>query len=476
MGKFNEKFIYITMIENNIDNFFIDDIPEPVNLQVAPPSLAFLTNNETNYSGLCVALILTNTISNLSPSSIYKYCFSYYNSSGLETEMSDSSFDTYIGADPYKIIINLPISPSSQIMGRYIYRTKANSNVFYLLSIIPNNTSTIYIDNSSDSSLDTKTPLNVSTIPQVARPSLTYIGGIFFTRPYTAFFSQNFVTEGAYKYKFTYVISSSVGGELGETTPSNESETVIQPANKACKILVNVPTSFDKNVIKRNIYRTRASDNIYKYVGTINDNNISVFLDNVPDSNLGRPVLMTNTTEIIAPETNTTVSGGGNTDPINNLISEIIKEDNVPVSNSNLFKLYVKSGRYAKDTNIYNNFNNTIQMNLENMEINIKSRLRGLVYDITKNSTSLKNPITKQFAELIFGTFNNTNSNGIGGEPDTMVREVIRVGNTKYGIDVVGNNLDMLNNETNADGSYKVISEIQYIIDFTISLVQKNIS
>ena len=142
------------------------------------------------------------------------------------------------------------------------------------------------------------------------------------------------------------------------------------------------------------------------------------------------------------------------------------------MSNSKLFKLYVKSGRYAKDTSIYSNALNTIQMNLENLEINIKCRLRGLLYDITKNSSTLKYPLTKQVAELIFGKYINP-AGGIGGEPDTLVREVKRVGNTTIGVDETGNKLDMLNNETNPDGSYKIMSEIQYIIDFTICLVQK---
>lgn len=475
LGKQNNKYIYIATISNNTDEFYIDDIPEPTNLQVDPPSLVFLTNNESDYKDIDVSRLLNDTSSELTASSIYKYAFSYFTINNLEiqeTELSESSIDTFIGANPYKIILNLPISSSPIVKGRFIYRTKANLSTFYLLAVVPNNKSTIFIDSISDQNLGTKNPVTISTLPEVTKPLLTTIGGYFFARPYVAQITQNFVTEGIYKYKFTYVISSSTGGQLGETAPSNESEPVKQPANKAVKILVNLPISSDPNVIKRNIYRTEASGNVFKFVTTIGDNKTSVFLDNVSDINLGRPAVDTNTTEIVAPEINTTVSSEGNTDPINYLISDIIKEENVPVANSKLFKLYVKSGRYAKDTSIYSNETNTVQMNLENMEINIRCRLRGIMYDITKNSSTIKYPLTKQVAELIFGKFNNP-VGGIAGEPETLVREVKRVGNTTIGVDELGNKLDMLNNETNDDGSYKVISEIQYIIDFIICFVQK---
>jgi hypothetical protein len=174
----------------------------------------------------------------------------------------------------------------------------------------------------------------------------------------------------------------------------------------------------------------------------------------------------------IAPDTNTTISIFGNSDPIDTLISNTITENNIPVANSQLFKLYVRSGRYDKDLNIYTNFTNTIQMDLEDMQINIKCRLKGLIYDITKTDKVL---ISKQLAELIFGKFNNVSNTGSVGESTTLVREVIRVGNTPYGVDELGTILDMLNNETNSDGSYKILKEIQYVIDFTLCLIQKKI-
>ena len=479
LGKQNDKYIYIATVSNNTDTSYIDDSIEAVNLTVQPPSLVFLTNNETNYIGVNVARILVNTTSVLTPNATYKYAFSYYNIVGqqiLETELSDTQPDDnriIIGPNPYKIIVNLPVSPNSLVSGRFIYRTKADSNIFYLLADVPNNTSTIYIDNISDANLGTQTSLVTSTLPSVTRPSLEFIGDQNFTINYSAIQTLNFINNGVYKYKFTYIITSSTGSELGETAPSPESESITQPANKAYRILVNVPTSSDPNVIKRNIYRTEASGKIFKFLTTIDNNRKTIFIDNVPDINLGRTILETNTTEIVVPDTNTTISSEGNTDLINDLIGDLIKEVNVPVANSKLFKMYVKSGRYAKDIGIYSNSTNVIQMNLNNMEINIKCRLRGLLYDITQKSSTIKYPLNKQIAEFIFGKFNNPQT-GIIGESETLVREVTRVGNTKIGVDIKGNKLEMLNNETDSTGIYKINSEIQYIIDFGVCLVQKS--
>ena len=103
----------------------------------------------------------------------------------------------------------------------------------------------------------------------------------------------------------------------------------------------------------------------------------------------------------------------GNSDPVNILLSNSIREVNVPSTNSTLFKLYTNLGRLA---------------NL---------------------------------------------SNGIISEPATMVREVTRTGQNTYGVDENSYQMDMLNNEKNSNGIYVVSKEIQYEIVFKVSLVQK---
>ena len=475
IGTQNTNYNYIATIPNNTDTLFIDDIAEPISLNISNPSLSFLTTNESNYQTVDVGILLkdsANSSSLLTPNSNYKYCISYYGINNTETEPSDISEQIYIGLNPCKVLLNIPISNSNLVLGRYIYRTKANTSTFYLVDRVPNNTSSIYIDNKADINLSQQTPLITGTINHVSRPLLTFVGGSFFTKLYVSQVSFNLTKNCFYKYKFTYVVQGLGSNDEIETNGSVESEIITQPENMAYKILINLPISLDSTVIARNIYRTEGSGQFFKFVTTIPNNTTTIYIDNISDKNLGRNITSGNISNIIAPNINTTTSIFGNSDPIDILISNTITENNVPVADSQLFKLYVKSGRYDKDLNIYTNFTNTIQMDLEDMQINIKCRLKGLIYDITKIDKVL---ISKQLAELIFGKFNNVSSTGSVGESSTLVREVIRVGNTTYGVDELGTILDMLNNETNSDGSYKITKEIQYIIDFTLCLIQKKV-
>jgi hypothetical protein len=126
-----------------------------------------------------------------------------------------------------------------------------------------------------------------------------------------------------------------------------------------------------------------------------------------------------NTTTQIAPSTNTTSSLSGNSDPVNILLSNSIREVNVPSTSSTLFKLYANSGRLAKDRSVYNTdkrggtgtniddgtvVTDTINMNLENMSINFRCKLRGSIFDITGNKRFNKAQITKDLAEFVFGS------------------------------------------------------------------------
>ena len=475
LGKLNDTYNYIEIIENNTDETYLDDTVEPTITTVAPPNLAFLTTNESGYNTINVARLLSDSDSSLTGGASYVYAYSYFKQTItgiLETEKSAYSSPIIIPINPCKVILNMPISSSDEVTGRYIYRSLTNQLNFRLLATVPNNTSTVFIDNIADSALQTKTPINPSTFANVPTPELSAIGDIFFARLYYASISQILLLNTIYKYKFTYVVNSSASGILGETEPSPETTGVTQPFNIAYKILINLPISPHASVIRRNIYRTESNGTVYKFLGSVNDNFTSLYIDNMKDSDLGIPLSLLNTAKLIAPEINTTSALFGNVDSIDNIISDIITEEDVPVVNSKLFKMYVASGRYSKDESLYGQPNENIKMNLENMEINIKCRLRGAIYNINNSAG-----INKQAAELIFGKFEIIDKiSNVGGESDTLVREVIRISNSKLGTDTLGNKLDMLNNETNQDGTYKILTEMQYIIDFIISFNQRAVT
>ena len=283
-------------------------------------------------------------------------------------------------SNPCKIIVNIPTSNNTNVIGRKIYRTFAGNNTFKLLVTINNNTSTVYIDDKADTDLGVNEP--VTTTLNIIKPSTISV------LLYDSNDSYNLTSLGTYSYKFTFVTTNG-----GETSGSGASNSVTL-SNTAYKIFLNIPISSDTNVVARKIYRTYANGNQYKLLTTINNNTTSFYIDDIPDASLSNLIPNVNTTTQIAPNTNTTSSLSGNSDPVNILLSNSIREVNVPSTSSTLFKLYTNSGRLAKDRSIYNTdkrggtgtdindgsvVTDTINMNLENMSINFRCKLRGSI-------------------------------------------------------------------------------------------------
>lgn len=495
--------LYIASVENNTATTFVDDITNPINSMTAAPSLAYLTSNDTSYSTLSAARLMDIVSSALTPNISYKYKVTYYKLNGTilsETLPSEESTEITMPPTTCKIIVNIPICPTNNITGRRIYRTINGGTTFVLVGVVPDNVTSIYIDNMSDSTVDmTATAPTVSTLSNVDTPLLTYVGGNKFTYLYTKLYSSNLLTGGSYIYKFTYIVSNTVNGTtvLGETDASDPSNTIAQATDSASKILLNLPISTNQNVIGRKIYRTTASGVIFKLLTTINDNGTTIYIDDIPDKDLGEIISPNNTTNLTAPVINTTKSASGNIDPLNYLLANSFNEVNVPAYQSTIFKLYNYAGRFAQDQLIYSSntnntvgnsvngvnssgvaipdgtqIQNTVNMNLENMELNIKCKLRGALYNVANNNALNKTPLTKEISEFIFGKYNNS-TNGVVSESSTLVREVTRAGTNTYGVDELGVQMDMMNNDKNSDGSYKVLKEMQYEIIFIVGLIQR---
>ena len=495
--------LYIASVANNTDMTFIDDILNPINSMTAAPSLAYLTSNDSSYSVLTAARLMDIVPSILTPNATYQYKITYYklnNTIVTETLPSEASTALIMPPTSCKIIVNIPICPDNNITGRRIYRTINSGTTFILVGVVPDNVTSLYIDNMSDSTVDmSAVEPTVSTLPGINTPLLTYVGGNKFTYIYTKVVSSNLLTGGSYIYKFTYIVSNTVNGTtvLGETDASDPSNTIAQGSDSASKILLNLPISTNQNVIGRKIYRTTASGVIFKLLTTINDNGTTIYLDDIPDKDLGIIISPNNTTNLIAPLINTTKSAAGNIDPLNYLLANSFNEVNVPAYQSTIFKLYNYSGRFGQDQLIYssntnntvgNSVNgvnssgvaipngtqiiNTVNMNLENMELNIKCKLRGALYNVSNNDALNKTPLTKQISEFIFGKYHNS-TNGVVSESSTLVREVTRAGTNTYGVDELGVQMDMMNNDKSSDGSYKVVKEMQYEIIFIVGLIQR---
>ena len=115
-------------------------------------------------SKLSVSSLTTSNINIVTPGN-HLYCVSYYTTDG-ETNVSDYVEST-VEINQKVNIYNIPISENINIIGRKIYKTKANDNNFYLLVDIKNNTTTIYEDYISDDNLEFEYNIKNNALPSL---------------------------------------------------------------------------------------------------------------------------------------------------------------------------------------------------------------------------------------------------------------------------------------------------------------------
>ena len=158
LTKTSDNNIDINNINNN--NITIVSIPNTSALNI-------LTIEYINNSNIIKPQIYSNQ--NITLKSItYYYKISYFS---LETESETSNSiiqttNTMITVSN-SISINIPTSLNINVIGRKIYRTHANSTVYYLVTTINDNTSTIFNDNILDSSLTVLMPTIHTVISKI---------------------------------------------------------------------------------------------------------------------------------------------------------------------------------------------------------------------------------------------------------------------------------------------------------------------
>ena len=149
----SNKYLLFNNFSNNIINnqVMVDNTISSIN------TIKLLTINYNSSAKIQIppsifALILqssTNTKS-ITPGE-HIYAVSYYT---IDSETNISEYKTLNVNLGQKIYIeNIPISNSKNVIGRRIYRTKSNSNLFYLLIDIKDNITDSYEDNINDDEL-----------------------------------------------------------------------------------------------------------------------------------------------------------------------------------------------------------------------------------------------------------------------------------------------------------------------------------
>ena len=134
------------------DNILID-----TKIDISNNPLILLTINYLNSSLIvkpskCICTLSDpSTYEKFIPKGTYLYAISYYSLIG-ESDISPIT-NQLVQNTGQVIIVTLPISDNENIIGRKIYRTKANSTEFLLLAKIENNINTNFIDNIQDDEL-----------------------------------------------------------------------------------------------------------------------------------------------------------------------------------------------------------------------------------------------------------------------------------------------------------------------------------
>jgi hypothetical protein len=193
--------------------------------------------------------------------------------------------------------LSIATSPRVGVIGRRIYRTQANGSIYYMIAEINDNTTTTFLDNIPDSALTSKTLSTthtaggeqtlVSSVP--SGPAGTLARKIYRT------------VAGGTELQFVAQVSGNLNTSFLDTVSDANLGQTAPLTNTAGASAVNLVVPIGgTGVTQRVIYRTSAGGTDFKYVGTINDNSTTGFLDDKADSTLGRLPQTTSTIGALA--------------------------------------------------------------------------------------------------------------------------------------------------------------------------------
>lgn len=246
-------YLLTTISKSNVEYIDIRYNKNPSINYLPPAALSYSLSNVNNNSGQ------------------YNYIMTFYIGSLLIESQPVLSYLTIIYPNSNGIIINIATSPNNLVTSRKIYRTKSNSfDLYYLLDVIPNNSTTTYIDNISDSNLSvlyTNSYNNDNILGEIITTNYlnitSPINRELINKP-TNFnlietYNQNNLSGGTYQYIFTYYNPST----FKESMISNSVSITIQD-NSA----INIKLYYvNEQYIK--IYRTNLNSDTFLYLTQI---------------------------------------------------------------------------------------------------------------------------------------------------------------------------------------------------------------
>ena len=291
MSAYNGKFYF------SGNSLFVTDGTNNWGVGINAPNLSTLTSEKVPIGG---------NLQNLTPNAKYKWCLVYVTDTG-EMSYPSTAFTFYINATnnnstdgSYQAIQfkNLPVSSDSRVVGRLLYRTQADGEIFYLLTRL-DNTTTSFLDWYPDTKLDLSKQLELPGVPSSAVYSCIHKERLFLANLVYA----NTVTQptwmkaGINGYEFHADLNVAVGGMTTGATygykviwidkngmiSNSYSCSVVLTGGKTSVDVRNLPTPPNANIECR-LYRTQANGATYLFLTTSNN---ATFFDDKADASLG---------------------------------------------------------------------------------------------------------------------------------------------------------------------------------------------
>lgn len=181
---------------------------------------------------------------------------------------------------------SIPTSADGRVTARKLYRTPStnfNPSGLKLLTTISDNSTTTYTDNSANGSLGANAPTADTTGGQYALTSIPTSSD--------ARVSQRKLyrtAAGGAVYKLLTTIADNSTTIFTDTVPDSSLGDPEPTADTSGggQVDVTIPVG-PAGTTARRIYRTEDGGDVWKYLGSVNDNSTTTYRDNKADANLG---------------------------------------------------------------------------------------------------------------------------------------------------------------------------------------------
>lgn len=187
-------------------------------------------------------------------------------------------------------VTGIPTSSDGRVTERRLYRnlSPGSGGTYYLVAIIPDNTTTTFLDLAHQSELTTLDNPTAKASGKMALTSIPVPGGgtrITGRRVYRT-------AAGGGALYLLATIGNITATTLTDNTPDDQlllgsNPPTADTASPGTMALSSIAPG-NADTVRRNLYRTPAGGGDLKYFGTISNNTATTYTDNTPDTSLGK--------------------------------------------------------------------------------------------------------------------------------------------------------------------------------------------